>query len=65
MEALFMQIKDDLRNILSVQVPSEYTRKERNGKILADPSKVLDYLVSHTVKLPFKLLLKIPINLEG
>lgn len=64
MEALFMQMKADLRNILSVQMPSDYTRKEGNGKILADPSEVLDYSVSHTVKLPFKVLLKIAINLE-
>ncbi|KAM9214056.1 LOW QUALITY PROTEIN: calicin [Leptosomus discolor] len=38
---------------------------EGNGKILADPSEVLDYSASHTVKLPSKVLLKIAINLES
>lgn len=64
MEALFMQMKDDLRNILSVQIPSDYTRKEGNEKVLPDPSEVLDYSASHTVELPFTVLLKIAINLE-
>lgn len=50
--------------IFSVQIPSDYTRRDGNEKILGEPSEGLDYSVSQRVKLTFKVLVKIVINLE-